>query len=66
MVDNFWNKFNGHRVDDIELQKSGVDVILEARGKRVYVDEKIKNSGNINSEPFPYPSVEILPNAEYT
>lgn len=66
MVDHFWTKFNGQRVDDIELQKSGVDVILTVKGKQFYVDEKIKNSGDINSEPFPYPSVEIIPNCNNT
>lgn len=66
MVDHFWTKFNGQRVDDIELQKSGVDVILTVKDKQFYVDEKIKNSGDINSEPFPYPSVEIIPNCNNT
>ena len=66
MVDNFWKHFNGHRVDDIELQKSGVDVILDIEGRHYYVDEKIKNSDDINSEPFHYPSVEIMPNCSNT
>lgn len=36
------------------------------KGKNVCVDEKIKNKSSINEPFFPYPSVEILPNAEYT
>ena len=35
---------------------------MDIEGRHYYVDEKIKNSDDINSEPFPYPSVEIMPN----
>lgn len=39
---------------------------MTVKDKQFYVDEKIKNSGDINSEPFPYPSVEIIPNCNNT
>lgn len=61
MIDHFWTYFGGRRVEDLALQRLGVDVVITTRdGRSVNVDEKIKNAYGINNPPIRYPSVEII------
>lgn len=67
MMDNLWTALSGERVTDLGMQKAGVDVVIPGSdGKPVHIDEKIKNKSSISEPPFPYPSVEILQDADRT
>ena len=64
LLSNLWSQLGDstcQRVNDLSMQKLGVDVILSSSsGKVIYIDEKVKCQASISQPMYERPSVEVL------
>ena len=64
LLSNLWSQLGNstcQRVNDLSMQKLGVDVILSSSsGKTIYIDEKVKCQASISQPMYERPSVEVL------